>query len=240
MSTVCIVQARMGSTRLPGKVLQPILGKPMLWWVMHRLSRCRQTDQVVVATTTSRLDDPLVELCKQEHWPAFRGSEVDVLDRYHGAAKQFRADHIVRVTSDCPLVDPTVTDRTVATFLSIAPAPDYVSNTLERTYPRGLDTEVFSMQALVTAWEEDRSPWREHVTPFLYRNPERFRLHGVTNPVDFSHYRWTVDTPEDLELVRQVYSHFGHGGFAWQQVLEAYGQHSEWTELNCNIEQKTE
>lgn len=239
MSTVCIVQARMGSTRLPGKVLQPILGKPMIWWVMHRVSGCRLLDRVVIATTASRLDDALVELCEQEHWFAFRGSEDDVLDRYYRTATQFEADLVVRITSDCPLIDPTVTDRTVATFLSIAPGPDYVSNTLERTYPRGLDTEVFSMQALTTAWKEDHSTWREHVTPFLYRNPNTFRLHSVTNPVDFSCYRWTVDSPEDLELVRQVYSHFGHGDCSWQQVLEAFGQHPEWAELNCHIVQKT-
>jgi len=229
----------MGSTRLPGKVLQPILGKPMLWWVMHRLSRCRQFDQVVVATTTSPLDDPLVRLCTHEHWSAFRGSEEDVLDRYHRAAKQFRADHIVRITSDCPLIDPAVTDHVVASYFSAAPSPDYVSNTLQRTYPRGLDVEIFSLRSLEIAWREDNSTWREHVTPFIYRHPERFVLRGVTNPVDFSHQRWTVDTPTDLDLAKAIYDHFGHGDFTWQQALQAFGEHSEWGDLNRQVEQKT-
>lgn len=210
----------------------------MLWWVMYRLYRCRLIDQIVIATTREQSDDSLVELCEREGWRVSRGGTEDVLDRYYQAARQFRANHIVRVTSDCPLIDPVVTDYTIAAYLSAAPRPDYASNTLQRRYPRGLDTEVFSFRALETAWKEDTSAWREHVTPYIYRNPDRFRLCEVTNQGDFSAYRWTVDTPEDLQLVRTVYEHFGHGDFSWQQALAAFEDHPEWTAINRDIQQK--
>lgn len=239
MRMVCIVQARMGSTRLPGKVLEPLLGKPMIWWVMHRLRKSRLLDHVIIATTTKVTDNQLVELCKQEGWPVYRGSEDDVLDRYYQAAKQMDVEHIVRITSDCPLIDPLVTDHVIATYLSAAPRPDYANNTLQRTYPRGLDTEVFSFAALETAWNTDTSSWREHVTPYLYHNPDRFRLQSVTNSADYSRLRWTVDTPEDLALVRTVYEYFGHGDFTWQQVLKAFEDHPEWVTINQDIQQKT-
>jgi spore coat polysaccharide biosynthesis protein SpsF len=239
MSTVCIVQARMGSTRLPGKVMQPILDKPMLGWVMYRLRRSRLIDQAIIATTVEKQDDRLVEFCEQQGWLVYRGSQDDVLDRYYQTARQYQADHIVRVTSDCPLIDPAVMDYVIAGYLSAAPHPDYASNTLERTYPRGLDTEVFSLAALAMAWKADASPWREHVTPYLNQNPDRFRLQSVTNPENFSHLRWTVDTPEDLKLVRTVYEHFGHGNFSWQQVLEAFKEHPEWAAINQDVQQKS-
>jgi len=238
MSVVCIVQARMGSTRLAGKVTQLILGKPMLWWVMHRLQQARLIDQVVVATTTESQDDALVDLCDQHRWLVFRGSELDVLDRYYQAARHYQADSVVRITSDCPLIAPAVTDLVIAAYLSHAPQPDYVSNTLQRTYPRGLDTEVFSFAALETAWNTDTSSWREHVTPFLYQNPDRFQLQSVMNSADFSLLRWTVDTPEDLTLVRTVYEYFGHGDFTWQQVLRAFEDHPECVTINHGIQQK--
>jgi spore coat polysaccharide biosynthesis protein SpsF len=239
MRVVCIVQARMGSTRLPGKVLKPILDKPMVSWVMHRLQNCRWIDQVMIATTTNPSDDDLVNLGTRENWPVYRGSEDDVLDRYYQAAKQAGAEHIVRVTSDCPLIDPLVTDHVIAAYLSAAPQPDYASNTQQRAYPRGLDTEVFSFAALETAWKTDTSSWREHVTPYIYQNPDSFRLQSVTNSEDYSRLRWTVDTPEDLALVRAVYEHFGHGDFTWQQVLSAFEDHPEWVTINQDIQQKT-
>jgi len=238
MAITCIVQARMGSTRLPGKVARPILDKPMLWWVMYRLQHSRLIDQVVVATTLEMQDNALVDMCKQYGWLVYRGSENDVLDRYYQAARQFQANHIIRVTSDCPLIDPTVIDYVVTAYLSAAPQPDYTSNTLDRRYPRGLDCEVFSFQTLETTWETDQSSWRAHVTPYIYHHPEQFRLGSVSNPGDFSHYRWTVDTPEDLELVQTIYNHFGHSDFSWQQVLAAFEEHPEWAAINQNIQQK--
>jgi spore coat polysaccharide biosynthesis protein SpsF len=211
----------------------------MIGWVLHRLQRCRQLDHVMVATTTETADDALVDLCERESWPVNRGSENDVLDRYYQAARMIGAEHIVRVTADCPLIDPVVTDYVIAAYLSTTPPPDYASNTLQRTYPRGLDTEVFSFAALETAWNTDTSSWREHVTPYLHQNPDRFRLHSVTNPVDFSHLRWTVDTPEDLMLVRAMYQYFGHGDFTWQEALKACEEHPEWLTINQDIHQKS-
>ena len=238
MSTLCILQARMGSTRLPGKVLLPLLDRPLLAWDVYRLCKCRLIDEIVIATTTDPRDDTLADLCASEGWGCFRGSENDVLDRYYGAARQYNADTIVRITSDCPLIDPAVTDYVIATYAAAAPAADYASNVFPRTYPRGLDTEVFSFAALEMAWKEDQSEWREHVTPFLWKQPERFRQINAANPVDYSSHRWTVDTPQDFELVRRIYEHFGHGDFGWRDVLTLLDQHSDWVEINRDVQQK--
>ncbi|MFN2453664.1 MAG: cytidylyltransferase domain-containing protein [Pyrinomonadaceae bacterium] len=239
MRTICLIQARMGSTRLRGKVLQLILGRPMLWWDVYRINRCRFVDQVVIATTTDERDDVIVELCQREGWAYSRGSEDDVLDRYYQAAKEWDAECIVRITSDCPLIDPQVSDYVIAGFHSAAPHLDYASNIAQRTYPRGLDTEVFSRQALERAWHEDGSiQRREHVTPFIAQQPDKFRLHSICNPVDYSQHRWTVDTAEDLALVRLVYEHFGHGDFGWQDVLSVLEEYPQWSEINRHIRQK--
>ncbi len=228
----------MGSTRLPQKVLLPILSQPMLWWDIHRVQKCRMVDEIVVATTDKPQDDPIVELCQQSDWHYYRGSEDDVLDRYYQTAMQFEADHIVRITSDCPLIDPHVTDGVIAAYHSVAPAVDYVSNIIERSYPRGLDTEVLSFASLETAWHEDQSSWREHVTPYIHQQPEKFRLHSITNPTNFSHHRWTVDTPQDMDLIRRIYDRFGHGDFHWRDVIQLLTQYPEWLDINRNIEQK--
>ena len=235
---VCIIQARMGSTRLPGKVLKLLQGKPLLWWDMYRIKQSRFVDEIVIATTTQPQDDPLAAPGETEGWQVFRGSEDDVLDRYYQAAERYRADIVVRITSDCPLIDPTMIDYTITAFLSAAPSVDYAANILVRRYPRGLDVEVFSAEALGRAWREDHSAWREHVTPYIYNNPSAFRLLAVQNPVDYSQHRWTVDTPEDFELVRRIYEHFGHGDFRWQDVLDLLAQHPDWVALNAHVEQK--
>jgi spore coat polysaccharide biosynthesis protein SpsF len=240
MSIVCIIQARMGSERLPGKVLQSIEGKPMIERVIERVERSHLVDGIVIATTTLPQDDVLAELCATMGWNCYRGSEQDVLDRYYRAAQHYGADYIVRVTSDCPLVDPTVLDYVTAAFVSSAPAVDYASNTITRTYPRGLDIEIFSFAALELAWNDDKAAnWREHVTPYIHQQADKFRLLIVTNPVDFSHYRWTVDTPQDLDLVRRIYSHFGHTDFGWRDVLAAFAEYPEWESINRDITQKS-
>ena len=231
----------MGSTRLPGKVLEDIAGQPMLAHVVERTSRAKTVDAVVVATTTLPADDAIVDLCSERGWDCFRGSPEDVLDRYYRAATLFEADVIVRITSDCPLIDPEVIDRTVNQFLGYYPAVDYVSNTLIRTFPRGLDTEVMSFAALGKAWQEDDNPaWREHVTPYIYRHPDRFNTRNVANDTDYSHMRWTVDTPEDLAFVRKIYDHFHNNKFTWTKVLDLLKVYPEWMEINRNIEQKKE
>jgi spore coat polysaccharide biosynthesis protein SpsF len=240
MKTVAIVQARMGSTRLPGKVLQDLAGEPMLARVVNRTCRAKTLQEVVIATTTNTVDDVIVKLCEARGWSWFRGSEEDVLDRYYRAAKKYQADFIVRITSDCPLIDPEVIDQVVQEFLERQPEVDYASNTWpRRTFPRGLDTEVMRMDVLERAWREDRNPaWREHVTPYIYRNPNRFRIHNVVSPVDYSAMRWTVDTQEDLAFVRQIYNYFGHDRFSWREVLKVLEEHPEWVEINRYVQQK--
>ena len=240
MKIVAIIQARTGSTRLPGKVLLDLSGEPMLVRVVNRVQRAQAIDRVVVATTTQPPDNAIVELCATRGWAFFRGSEDDVLDRYYQAAVANHADVVVRITSDCPLMDPAIVDRVVQAILEHQAALGYACNFLpQRTFPRGLETEVMRFDALERAWREDTNPaWREHVTPYIQRHPELFRFHGVANDRDLSHLRWTVDTAEDLEFVRRIYGHFGHDRFSWQDVLSLLEEHPEWMEINQRVVQK--
>lgn len=239
MKVVAIIQARTGSTRLPGKVLLDLAGEPMLARVVNRSRRATMLDKIVVATTTNFRDHTIAELCSSRGWTYFRGSENDVLDRYYRAAKKHQADIVVRITSDCPLIEPEIIDLVVREFLRDG-SLDYASNTLPpRTFPRGLDVEVMSFEALERAWKEDKNPaWREHVTPYIYRNPEKFVLKTITNNRDVSYMRWTVDTPEDLAFIRLIYKHFGHDRFSWHEVFGLLEEHPELLEINKDIEQK--
>jgi len=201
-----VLQARMSSSRLPGKVLAPVLGAPMIARQIERLRRCRRIDRLVVATSDQPGDDPVAETCRTLGVDVHRGALDDVLDRFHGALRAFGpAEAVVRMTADCPLADPALIDRVIATFLD--GGYDYVSNTpAVRTFPHGLDVEVMRAEALETAWREGHDPYeREHVTPFIYRRPERFRLGFVSDAPNLAHLRWTVDLPEDLDFVRHVY-----------------------------------
>ena len=229
----------MSSTRLPGKVMMDLAGEPMLMRVMNRARRADTVDELVVATTTRSADDQIARFCEQRGYLVFRGSEDDVLDRYYQAALFRKAETVVRITSDCPLIEPLVIDRVVGEFMSHTPDVDYVSNTLQRSFPRGLDVEVMAFRALEKAWQEDRNAaWREHVTPYIYRNPERFRILNVASDNDYSQMRWTVDTPEDLAFVRRIYGHFGNDSFNWNEVLRALETHPDWLEINQHIRQK--
>ncbi len=236
---VAIIQARTGSTRLPGKVLMRISGKPMLLRVVERTKRAKLLNDVIVATTIKASDDAIANLCEAHGWPEFRGSEDDVLDRYFRAAQAYHADVVVRITSDCPLVDPSLIDTTIRGFV-MAHDCDYASNTLEpRTFPRGLDVEVFSYSALRKAWQCDKKySSREHVTPYIRQHPELFRLHSVEQTQNFSNLRWTVDTIEDLALVRRIYAYFGHDHFSWRDVLIAIQDNPEWLQINRDVQQK--
>lgn len=240
MNVVAILQARMGSSRLPGKVLLDLAGEPMLVRGMNRLSRAETLDEVVVATTVEPADDAIAEICQERDEPYFRGSEEDVLDRYYRASKRHQTDVVVRVTSDCPLIDPEVVDRVVSEFLECQPKVDYASNTApRRTFPRGLDTEVMRFDALERAWRDDENPaWREHVTPYIRCHPELFRTYGVLNDEDLSHMRWTVDTPEDLAFLRRIFEHFEHDRSSWREVLALLEAHPDWLEINREVEQK--
>ena len=236
--TVAIIQARTGSTRLPGKVLLPLLDAPLLVHVVRRVARASSVDATVVATTTMAGDDAIAELAAREGWLVSRGSEMDLLDRYLGAARAHDAERVIRITSDCPLIDPAVIDEVVAALESAD--ADYASNTLEpRTFPRGLDVEAMTMAALEAADRADHDPAsREHATPYLYRHPERFRLAGVRLAEDLSAHRWTVDTPEDYELVRRIYDALGRDDFGWREALAVVRANPGWSDLNRHVEQK--
>ena len=238
MRVIAIIQARTGSTRLPGKVLHDLGGDTMLARVVRRTERATSLDDVLVATTTSSSDDPVVSECRRLRVPWFRGSEEDVLDRYFAAAETIRADIVVRVTSDCPLIDPGLIDRVVETFMS--KRPDYASNFLERTYPRGLDNEVMYFEGLARAWcEAERAYQRVHVTPYFYENPDLFRLLAVKNDRDLSQGRWTVDTPDDMRFARAVYERFGGDDrFNWQDVLQLIEMEPQLAEINSHVRQK--
>jgi len=235
---VAIVQARLGSTRLPGKVLLPLGAYPVLGHVMRRVARAASVDRVVLATTTHPADDPLIDLADREGWSVVRGSVEDVLDRYMTAARAHDADLVVRITSDCPLIDPEVVDEVVAA--SLDEAWDFTANTIEpRTYPRGLDTEVISRTALARAWAEDEEPaWREHVTPYLYRHPDRFRCRAVRSPTDHSAQRWVVDTSADYDLLQRIVGALDRDDASWREVLAVVEAHPEWRDLNRAVEQK--
>jgi spore coat polysaccharide biosynthesis protein SpsF len=237
LKLVAIIQARMGSTRLPGKVLRDICGKPMLRHVVERTRAVRLVDEIVVATSVEPGDDAVASFCHEHGYACFRGSEMDVLDRYCHAARECNADAIVRITSDCPLIDPEVSSRTVRAFLE--QQPDYASNSLVRTYPRGLDTEVIASDALERARRAASLPYqRVHVTPYIYQNPREFRILSVTAETDYSGYRWTVDTPEDLDFVRTVYSMMEADFVSWSDVLALLERNPEITEINRSVAQK--
>jgi spore coat polysaccharide biosynthesis protein SpsF len=235
---VAIIQARMGSTRLPGKVLKDLEGETVLARVVNRLRSARLIEELLVATSNLPADDAIVEECNRCVVPVFRGEENDVLDRYFRAAQFCRAEIVVRITSDCPLIDPEVTDKTIQAF--IHERPDYASNALIRTYPRGLDTEVMTVQALERAWHSATQPYqRAHVTPYIYRHPEEFKILPVTGDADYSSYRWTLDTPEDLEFIRAIYTRFkNRGDFGWHDVLQILNREPELMEINRLIMQK--
>jgi spore coat polysaccharide biosynthesis protein SpsF len=233
---VAIVQARMTSGRLPGKVLMKILGKPVLWHVVTRLSWSRLIEKVVVATTTNEKDIPLVKLCKEMLIDVFRGSEMDVLDRYYRAAKHYHATTVVRITADCPLIDPRIVDRIIRCYLEDKERFDFVSNNHPATFPDGLDTEVFSFEALEKAWKNAKKPYeREHVTPYIWDRPEKFKIGNVENNEDLSTTeRWTLDYEEDLELIKAIYENLYAKGkmFHMEDVLKLFEQKPGLRDIN--------
>lgn len=239
MSIVAIIQARMSSSRLPGKVLMDLGGETALARTVHRLQRSRAITKIVVATTSAPADTPIVEECDRLQVSHFRGSENDLLDRYYQAAHANAASAVVRITSDCPLIDPELVDETIRIFKG--EGADYASNIFPRTYPRGLDTEVFTSAALHRAWREALEPHqREHVTPYFYEHPKVFRLKSLSGNADHSRYRWTLDTPEDLELLRAIYSRFDNrDDFHWSEVIRLMEREPELAEINSQVLQKT-
>jgi spore coat polysaccharide biosynthesis protein SpsF (cytidylyltransferase family)/aryl-alcohol dehydrogenase-like predicted oxidoreductase len=238
MKTVAIVQARTGSTRLPGKILADIAGKPLIQRVLERTRQAALLDEVCLATTLSPADDPLADLARALGFTLFRGSEQDVLDRYYQAALTLGAETVVRVTGDCPFVDPGLIDACVRSRRETG--CDYFSNAYpDASYPDGLDVEVFTFAALERAWREAALPSeREHVCPYIWKNPGTFRLAGLRNERDLSHLRWTVDEPRDLEFARALYALLPDpdGRFGMGEVLALLEASPGLAEINSGIQ----
>lgn len=277
---IAIIQGRMGSSRLPGKILAEIGGQPMLGWVFRRTARASTVTDTIFATTTDPSDDPVVEYCEFSGIPVTRGSLYDVLDRYYQTAKQAKADVVVRITADCPLMDPALIDEAVNALWGrfegmpdpladlgrpLVPdelvfAADFVCNRLpppfHRTYPIGLDVEVCTFLALQRAWKEARETFqREHVMPYFYEgvelqtihrrlemgtSPRGFRVALLHHTTDFGKYRWTVDTPEDLEFMRQIFARLEEREeFGWTDILELVHNEPQLMQINAGVKHKT-
>lgn len=241
MKTGIIVQARMTSTRLPGKILKPVGGKPLLDYQIERLRQVKAADEIIIATTTNETDEPILELCGRLGVSTYRGPEGDVLARYYGAAQAYGLELIVRVTSDCPVIDPEVVNNLIEFYLDNQATCDYAANTLQRTFPRGMDTEVFPFRVLEEAYREAQAlPEREHVTPFIYGSPQRYRLANVAYAEDQSRHRWTVDTPEDFELIERIIGSLYpvNPQFRLADILRLLELNPDWVEINSHVEQK--
>lgn len=262
---IAIIQGRMSSSRLPGKIIADIAGQPMLQRVFTRTSRAASITETIFATTTDSSDDAVAEYCELSGIPFTRGSQFDVLDRYYQTAKDAKADVVVRITADCPVIDPALIDDVVRTVTGgQSPADsyqfDFACNRLpppfQRTYPIGLDAEVCTFAALAHAWQEAKEPQhREHVMPYLYEgvtmitenrslqtgtSPRGFRIALLNHTTGFGDYRWTVDTPKDLEFMRQVYSRFdGRDDFTWKEVLDLVHNEPKLMGINADVKHKT-
>jgi len=255
---IAIIQGRMSSSRLPGKILADITGGAMLSRVFIRTSRAATVNETIFATTIDPTDDPVAEYCEFSGIPITRGSLHDVLDRYYQTAKEARADVVVRITADCPVIDPNLIDDCVNTLLE--GSFDFTCNRLPppftRTYPIGLDTEVCTFVALEKAWKGSTETFqREHVMPYLYEGVELsilnrqlsegvslrgFKIAQLHHTTDFGDYRWTVDTPEDLEFMRQLYARFNErDDFTWKDILRIVHDNPELGAINSAVQHKT-
>lgn len=237
-----IIQARMTSSRLPGKVLIDIAGHPMLYHVIKRVYSAQMVDQIVVATTDDPADDPIEEFCNSNRFLCFRGHPFDVLDRYYQAASKFQADIIVRITADCPIMDPILIDSLLQSFLDAD--VDFAANRLpppwKRTYPIGLDIEIVRFKALEKAWQEAETQFeREHVMPYFYDQPGRFKILLAHHEPDYGEKRWTVDTPLDLAMVNKIFGYFSPRiDFSWMEVIDLIKRNPELENINISVSAK--
>ena len=233
LKVVAIIQARLGSKRLPRKVLAEILGRPMLAVLLDRLRGAERVDEFVIATTDQPPDAAVAELAAAEGIACYRGSEDDVLDRFYQTARLHGAEVILRLTGDNPLMDAELVDWIVGQFCEADPPIDYAAISHDLGFPPGIGGEIFSMQALEQAWQEASEPTRrEHVTSFIYQQPERFRCAKLGCERDYSRVRGTVDTAADLEVVRRIFETFGRPLFPWREFPALLGRHPEWRALN--------
>ena len=231
----CIIQARMGSTRLPGKVLKKIKNKPLLSHIIDRIKISKKVNKIIVATTNKKKDNPIVNLCNKKDIDYFRGSEEDVLDRYYKSAKKYnlnKDDTIIRITADCPVVDPYIMDEVIDLFED--ENADYAWN--NRTYPDGLDVEVFSFGILKKAWKEAKTKYeREHVTPYIKENKEKFRQVCLEYKKNMSKYRWTVDEKKDLEVIKIIYDELYDKDkiFTFKDICGLFNERPELIKINA-------
>jgi len=238
---VAIIQARMRSTRLPGKVLRKILDKPMLQYVIDRVSHASLIDEVIIATTNNPLDNEIIEFCKSIGISYFCGSEDDVLSRYYQASKRYKANYVVRVCSDSPLIDPFVIDKIIGVFMENNIQYDYVSNTLDQTYPLGMNVEVFSQSALEDAFLNHTEKYeKEHVTPYIYTHAELFRIHKEQLENDYSHLRLTVDEKQDFILIKNIIEELypANPVFSMFDIIDLYNSNPSLFLLNSDVAQK--
>ncbi|MEW6703132.1 MAG: glycosyltransferase family protein [Bacteroidota bacterium] len=238
MKIVTVIQARMSSTRLPGKVMLPILGRPLLVRMIERVNAAELTGEIVVATSTNPDDDAIEKLCAQEKINCFRGHLNDLLDRHYMTAKKFSADGVVKIPSDCPLIDPIVIDKVLNYYISNADKFDFVSNLHPATYPDGNDVEVMSFTALERAWKEaEKNFEREHTTPFIWENPDKFRIANIEweTGLDFSTtHRWTIDFEEDYLFIKKIYEELYPNNpiFSLREILDLIEQKPEIAAIN--------
>ena len=235
MAVVAIIQARMGSTRFPGKMLKLLGDKPLIWQVVHRVQQATLVDKVVLATSINKNNKPLVQEVQSYGVDCFVGDENDVLDRFYQCAKKFKASTIVRVTGDCPFIDPEVIDAVISLFKKNA--LDYASNVLPPTYPDGLDVEVFSFAALEKAWKEAKlQSEREHVTPYIWKNETIFKRMTHKNKEDLSSIRLTVDEEKDLVLVNTIIQKIGKPDFLLKDIMKVIRENPAFLKINKDIE----
>jgi spore coat polysaccharide biosynthesis protein SpsF len=231
---VAIIQARMGATRLPGKVLKEAAGKPLLWHLINRLQKCKSLDEIVVGTTTNESDRKIIEFCKQNTIHYFAGSEKDVLDRYYQAAKSFNADSIVRITADCPVIDPQIVDEVTNEYVE----KGYDVCGLSGGFPDGLDVTVFSFETLEDTWKNAKLPSeREHVGPYMSKHPEKFKSGEYVKFDNLGHHRWTVDEENDLRFIREIFSRLYEPGkiFLTEDILNLLEREPELSKINEGI-----
>lgn len=233
MKPVAIIQVRMGSTRLPGKVLKKLNGISVLECLCDQLNYSRLLNDKIIATTSNSGDDVIVNFCESKGIKCFRGSVNDVLDRYHKCAKKFSINTIIRITSDCPLMDPQVVDDVIDFYLKNS--YDYVNNFYKRTYPYGNDVEIFSLKVLEKVWEKATKPFeREHVTPYIYNNPDEFSLGWIENKENLSEFHWTVDRKEDLIFVQKIFKKISKRPILMKDIIDVIKDDPSLLEINKN------
>jgi len=233
MKPIVIIQVRMGSTRLPGKVLKKLNGITVLESLLNQLNYSKLLNDKIIATTSNSEDDVIVNFCKSKEIKCFRGSQDDVLDRYYNCAKKFSINTIIRITSDCPLMDPQVIDDVIDFYLKNS--YDYVNNFYKRTYPYGNDVEIFSIKVLEKVWEKATKPSeREHVTPYIYNNPGEFSLGWIENKENLSEFHWTIDRREDLIFVQNIFKKISKRPILMKDIIDVIKDDPSLLEINKN------